>query len=103
MFKITKDDFYLNWVKVTNKPMLNYIGLNSKWETAILFPSKMENRENRVQCIDENEWLFEIYFHWELQCIVRWYAEAKKYLQDLVDCEDYENGNQKDYWEFEID
>lgn len=61
-----------------------------------------EIREHWVEPVDQNEWLFWVYFHGELDCFVRGYTEAKQYLQELVDAEDYENWNQKDYWEFEI-
>lgn len=59
-------------------------------------------REHWVEPEDKNEWLFGVYFHGELECFVRWKKEAERYLQELIDAEDYENGNQKDYWELEI-
>ena len=56
---------------------------------------KNEKREHWIDCVDEDNALFEVYFHWELRFIVRWYEEAKKELQRLVDEEDYYNGNEK--------
>lgn len=89
------------WIlDITDEPMLNWT--NAEWKV-ILVPSLLEKRENRVECVDEENWLFEVYFHWELQEQVRWYSEAKRHLQYLVDEEDYYNWNEKDYWEFEID
>ena len=51
-------------------------------------------REHWVEPVD-NEWLFWIYFHGELDCFVRWKKEAERYLQDLIDEEDYYNWNEK--------
>lgn len=99
MFRINSWKVLLDWVNITHRPILQYVSAN--WKDFLL-PSAMEQRENRVDIVDEENWLCEVYFHWELECLVRWYTEAKKYLQYLVDQEDYEMWNEKDYWEFEF-
>ncbi len=91
MIKINSWKVLFNWVDITDQPVLRYATVN--WKR--LLPSEWEKRENRIDCVDENEWLFEVYFNWDLQCFVRWCSEAKKYLQELVDAEDYYNGNEK--------
>jgi len=55
-----------------------------KWVSAnwwvILVPSLMEKRQNRIDCIDEENALFEVYVNWELIDTVRWYDKAKRVL-----------------------
>lgn len=87
------------WKDITDKPVLNY--MTADWKE-ILRPTKMETRENWIEIADENEWLFGVYFHWELDCFIRWEKLARRYLQDLIDEEDYYNGNEKEYWELEF-
>lgn len=70
--------------------------ITADWKE-ILRPTEMETRENWIEIADENEWLFGVYFHWELDCFIRWEKLARKYLQDLIDEEDYYNGNEKNY------
>lgn len=98
MLMIKNGRIFLNGVDISDKPMLNYLTADGKY---ILKPTMAEKRENWVDVVDEDNGLCEVYFHGELQCFIRWYAEAKKYLQYLVDEEDYYNGNEKvDEFEF---
>ena len=99
MFTTKQDKYYINWVDVSDKPISLYV--SADWKE-ILEPTEMESREHRIDCADENEWLFDLYFHWELVETVRWLSNARKRMQYLIDEEDYYNGNEKDYWELEI-
>lgn len=58
---------------------------------------KITMGDNRLIKVEGKDDLFEVWFNWELDCYVRWYNEAKEYLQRLVDKEDYYNGNEKNY------
>lgn len=89
----------LDSIDITNKPILHYTSADGK---VVLKPSIMETRDNRIDCIDENEGLFEVYHNWELDCIIRGKKFAEWYLQQLLDEDEYYNWNEKDYWEFEF-
>lgn len=66
------------WVlNITDEPMLKWVSAN--W-WVILVPSLMEKRQNRIDCIDEENALFEVYVNWELIDTVRWYDKAKRVL-----------------------
>lgn len=97
MMKITNGKVIYDWVDITDRQILHYVTADGK---KFLRPTREE--WNRIDCVDENEGLFEVYFHWELDCIVRGKKFAEWYLQQLIDEEDYYNWNEKDYWEFEF-
>lgn len=92
--KINNGTAVFEWKNITNEPVLNYTTADGK---NILRPSKMEVREHWIDCVDEDNALFEVYFHWELDCIIRWQRTAEKYLQNLINEEDYHNWNEKNY------
>lgn len=98
MMKITNGKVIYDGKDITNEPILHWVSANGKkW----LLPTRYEKRDNRIDCIDENEGLFEVYHNWELDCIVRGKKFAEWYLQQLIDEEDYYNWNEKtDEFEF---
>lgn len=97
MIKINNGEVFINGECVTNKPIFNYLTVDGK----MLLPTYQERRDSWIDVVDEENAVAEVYFHWELDCVCR-YDKAKKRLRFLLDQEDYENWNQKDYGEFDF-
>ena len=86
------------WIlDITEEPMLKRVSANG-W--CILVPSLMERRKNWIDCVDEENWLFEVYVNWELMDIVRWYDRAKRVLWEY---EQRQYDMEEACWDYDLD
>lgn len=82
---------------ITEEPVLNRVSAN--WGK-ILKPSLMEKRKTFVDCVDEENGLFEVYVDWELMDIVRWYNKAKRVMWEY---EQRQFDMEEACWDYDLD